>query len=511
MGLHLMQHSCLDHVPPRDGSDDGKPTLAELNRRSGEVLQRFTGYDVSALRSRCQYSKLLHLPRATRARTVGRTVPKDCEVGAHGARTAKELRKLSFPHAKAEALLAKQNARQRRINVAHKKGLRRKTFRCGKGKGGCQLDMDCRYDSVYDPDLGLEDLGFDGYRRGGYRQQNPQPKVPIANFARSWTQHPVLPHRQRFERWYRAVELAEETARHFRPLRDNSGFQALLDEALQRLSSEDAFDALRIRFLHRHGGNVLRSLKQGGGVKIQRLLPAPLSGHARSRFLQTYCGGKGGALRPTLHGTNVNNHASIFERGLLIPDPATNGLTVVHGSAHGLGVYSASVSNPCLALGFVQGHGQAAVLVCGVVDDTSCLAMPQQYCGRMCRRESSNIRVVDDAVIALTSDRIAPLFKVDYVQRTRQSAAPVAKKAGSHPRPQPKRKTCNIYTCNIFQSAGELEFFKCPWQLLLRKPFSRISPGALRRAKMEWASLKHHSSKWLKAHGYWNAAAAKAF
>ena len=178
----------------------------------------------------------------------------------------------------------------------------------------------------------------------------------------------------------------------------------------------------------------------------------------------------------------------------------------MHGSAHGLGTYSASVHNPFLALGFVQkqaGSSKAAILVCGVVDDTSYVAQPQSFGHLLCHQESSNVRVVGDAVIALTSNRIAPFFVVDYVQKERQHV-PVAAKRPNRPRPQ------LTWTQSVL--LRKLDFFRCPWLMLLKRPQQLyFKPGELHRAKMEWASIKHRGSKWLKAHGYWQMGASKAF
>ncbi|CAE7018352.1 unnamed protein product [Symbiodinium sp. CCMP2456] len=474
----------LDFLPLPNGCDDGKPTLSEVNRSSGALLKSFEGHDVGALRSRCRYLKFLRLRSSARARTVAQTVPEDCQ----DQNSAKELKRLRFLHAKAEDMLAKQSARQRCVSLAHAKGLRRRAQRPGRGKGGCP--------GLLAPDWPLT-------------ESTARPWSVWPEFGcESTPRRTPVPGCQRFARWHRALELAEEVARNYRyPLRP-CPFEAKLEEARRQLSS-DAFDALRAEFLRRHGRNILQSLTLKTKLKIRSLSPTPLSSSVRNGFLQTYSEGRGGDLLPTFHGTNVSNHASIFERGLLIPDKDTNGLMVIHGSAHGLGTYSASLENPLLALGFVRPY-KSALLVCGVVDDTaptSCAAS-RTYGFWSCTRESQHVRVVGDAVIALKPHRIAPLFTANlrHVEKTLH-----AKQRARARRTRNASKAYRHVRCSV-----KLDPCLHPWHILLRG--GRTSGGCIfvtraqqDRAKMEWASIKHHSSKWLKAHGYWNAKAFKIF
>ena len=47
--------------------------------------------------------------------------------------------------------------------------------------------------------------------------------------------------------------------------------------------------------------------------------------------------------------------------------PGTNKVTVVNGSAHGVGIYTAHVEQPRLSLGFAR--DTKSLLICGVLDD----------------------------------------------------------------------------------------------------------------------------------------------
>ena len=242
-----MSRDGISSLPPNDGGDDGKPTLAELNRRAGSaLLSSFKGYDVCAIRSRCEYRKLLQLRKSGRARTLGQILPMDCE---EDVSSTKEVKRLCFLHAKAEAMFRKQTARQRRTSAAHSKGLRRKTWRSGKGKGGCQLDMHCSQPDmdlnlepeafVYHPILGVyvpqeeadDFLGTWFADTSSVHQLHPE---NAAYFPSSSNRLPAISHRQRFQRWYRALEISEEAARSYRhqqPCR----FSAWLEEARKQL------------------------------------------------------------------------------------------------------------------------------------------------------------------------------------------------------------------------------------------------------------------------------------
>merc|ERR1712228_109676 len=95
-----------------------------------------------------------------------------------------------------------------------------------------------------------------------------------------------------------------------------------------------------------------------------------------------------GELRPAFHGTNAANHSSIFERGLLIPGEG-NELRVVHGAAHGKGVYTANVDAAWLSRGFCY---NPQMLVCAVL-------------------QSSAVRHVGDAMVVGRADHVVPLFE----------------------------------------------------------------------------------------------------
>ena len=67
--------------------------------------------------------------------------------------------------------------------------------------------------------------------------------------------------------------------------------------------------------------------------------------------------------RLAFHGTDGANHASIFEKGLIVP--GREGVSVANGSAHGVGIYTAK--EPGLSFSFTRGTNK--MLLCGVIDD----------------------------------------------------------------------------------------------------------------------------------------------
>ena len=423
------------------GDLPGGPCLAQVNRQRGAALLESLA-EPSALRSRQAYGRLMHLPKAVRLKTLRLMVPEDVS----------ELDKTQrYLHGKAFRILAKQQGRQRRNSVSHEKGLRRKTWRCGRGKGGREISNEW-----------LEDEIFEAQE---FRCEDEVDAV----------------------RWREAQELARTVARGYTQVRCR--LDRRLAEAMKQLNRE-RFDEVRRSFLKQHGTEILSSLEHKACMKVQRLTCAPLAEDVRLEFLKTLGHGR---LRPTLHGTAVKNHSSIFERGLLVPGQG-NGIHVAHGSAHGLGVYSASLENPSLALGFVK--GAKCVLVCGVVDDAGYTPQVQTYGIRRCWRESSNIRVVDDAVIALNASHIAPFFSLEYHP-----------KAHSEMPPKPKPP---VNLRKMLQPLKAVNFFRHLYQILLPTPYLN-RPGQVRRARFLWDTVKHHSSKWLKAHGFWTAHASKAF
>merc|ERR1719424_2106631 len=116
------------------------------------------------------------------------------------------------------------------------------------------------------------------------------------------------------------------------------------------LRSNNAFANLQKGFLMKHGKDICRNLHDCFGRYQIKLKPVALSPDVQHRFSDA-CAVLPGTVRPAFHGTSSVNFPSIFERGFLIPGQG-NELRVAHGSAHGLGIYTASINSPPLSWGF---------------------------------------------------------------------------------------------------------------------------------------------------------------
>jgi hypothetical protein len=120
------------------------------------------------------------------------------------------------------------------------------------------------------------------------------------------------------------------------------------------------FDELCDHFLHVHGPSVRSALKACFQTSI-KLHQAPVSNSVRDRFMDAYR--TIGFYAPAFHGTSADRHQSIFANGLLIPGQG-NKLTVLHGSAFGLGIYAAKLGGVWLSRSFCT---QSRMLVCAVL------------------------------------------------------------------------------------------------------------------------------------------------
>jgi len=169
----------------------------------------------------------------------------------------------------------------------------------------------------------------------------------------------------------------------------------------------DDFHVFRKTFLNLHEHNILRGLDAVFPPPIT-LGPAPLSLEVKQRFMKSILAMPSAEVRPAFHGTDAANHASIFKRGVLIPGQS-NELRVVHGAAHGTGVYTANVDAAWLSKSFCS---DSTMLVCAVI-------------------QSNVIRHVGDAMVVGNHDHVIPLFEasapsfLDAVVRTAPKPAPV--------------------------------------------------------------------------------------
>lgn len=171
-----------------------------------------------------------------------------------------------------------------------------------------------------------------------------------------------------------------------------------------------SFEKFREKFLADHGMEFCKGLHSCFRGPIQ-LEPTPLWRDLKLKFLEAATGGLTGSLVPAFHGTDTKNLSSIYENGFMIPGQG-NKVKVAHGSAHGLGIYAATLNNPGISWGFCSGRysGNESMLVCGVIDD-SVRRSQAGFMGHLpIHSDSGNIRRVGDAIVAFDRRRIAPLF-----------------------------------------------------------------------------------------------------
>lgn len=143
-----------------------------------------------------------------------------------------------------------------------------------------------------------------------------------------------------------------------------------------------------------------------------------MSDDVQQRFLDAHACLKG-ELKAAYHGTNISSLPSIYKDGLLIPGQS-NGVRVVNGSVHGLGIYTAKVCNPRLSWSYCRAptEMEKKILVCGVLDDASTHSVQVS-------RESQNVRHAGDAMVIFDHRRVAPLFEVSIGDAAeKQHAAP---------------------------------------------------------------------------------------
>lgn len=175
-------------------------------------------------------------------------------------------------------------------------------------------------------------------------------------------------------------------------------FERLQRDVLLKLKTDEPFVQLQRRFFLEHGKTAYECLRCCfAPPKTLDFVPTEVSEDVQRTFLNTYSkffkGTFKGTLRPAFHGTARRNLGSIMQRGLLIPGQG-NTLPVVHGSAAGLGIYTAVMSpaGAQFSHGFCEG---GPMLLCAVLDDS----------------QLTKVWRVRDAMVVFDTRRVVPLFR----------------------------------------------------------------------------------------------------
>jgi len=167
------------------------------------------------------------------------------------------------------------------------------------------------------------------------------------------------------------------------------------------------FEEIRSHFKQEFGDEVQARVQHAFNSSV-KMEPAPVSRQLKEKFERSCCE-LSGSLIATYHGSNSENYASICEKGLLIPGRG-NDLEIVHGRAHGRGIYTASVDAPWLSMCFST---EKRLLVCGVLDDSENRFLERHVIrGLEVKGKSAAILHVGDAVVVFDDRRVVPLFMV---------------------------------------------------------------------------------------------------
>jgi len=190
-------------------------------------------------------------------------------------------------------------------------------------------------------------------------------------------------------RWEQAVVRAAEAAKTYVRKTSSPAEENVRKTRSRAESAFQTFHRIQSNFLRNHSKSIMMSLATVMGHPIS-LLPVPLAHEVQERFVESCCKFPGRII-PVFHGTHESNKESIFRRGLLIPS-AENELKVVHGSAHGLGIYAADLSSPQTAMHYSSNRH---LLVCAMLVET----------------DDASIKTGNGFFVVFDHYRIAPLFE----------------------------------------------------------------------------------------------------
>jgi len=217
--------------------------------------------------------------------------------------------------------------------------------------------------------------------------------------------------------------------------------RAALSEAAEAEEEEEhgeatkpkSFQQVQRQFLQQHQQQIVGELGQSVVLDVATV------GHSvQTSFMDCLRGSVHDEPVLAYHGTALSNIPRILDVGLRIPG-SKSGVRVVHGSAHGVGIYTAKEGNASLSRGFCNSDN---MLVCGVIDNdpepeevviemardrqirlrpahratrkpqsvTQAAARPLRMFGALPMTKDGAVRHVGGAMVIFDEARVAPLF-----------------------------------------------------------------------------------------------------
>lgn len=191
-------------------------------------------------------------------------------------------------------------------------------------------------------------------------------------------------------------------------------------QSMQKHWDVDPWGSLQDRFVQLYGGSIRREL--GASLRLEPV-------HPSQTVQDSFLGACGMDMpKAAYHGTASRNIVSISEHGLLIP--GQGGVKVVHGSAHGLGIYTAKLGASYLSRSFCDSD---KMFICGVSDKdesrrSTCrrtfgmglhhrhhhkpaaAARPNMIGNLKVHKDGTHVRHVGNAMVVFDKSRVAPLF-----------------------------------------------------------------------------------------------------
>ena len=178
------------------------------------------------------------------------------------------------------------------------------------------------------------------------------------------------------------------------------------------VASSHSFNEFRERMFYRHREHLESAFSHNNELRGFRL--APMGAAPRDRFMAklTSSNLKESEVNLVFHGTKLTNMQSICDRGLLVPNPAVNGVSVANGSAHGVGIYSCM--EPSYPAGYARGTSKTLFVCAALTPNWNANAPVHVAPGAPPPpfKRSGNV------IVLFREELIVPLFLMDFEPAT---------------------------------------------------------------------------------------------